>query len=589
MNLEPAILLILNSVPRYIDVTSMLLDCLFRHMTSKNWILGHEIITLNVQHAMNKIVSKGVISNLSIVVECQQINQTIRDTVKNYFPNEIKKIQKPGPKLSITPPSNQQQVPVVSGNVSLSPPPIPVVLSPQSKSPPSPFSEVSLPITTTQKSMDIFKTKTLPSHYENLLNSFGQEMKVEHLEKILDLLERETDQEIISKLGKIYFHFNSIFIGEYMSVILSFEFKCENPKNHQDRILSKDSFLKFIFGRIQRDPKDSFELFLKSMMKFEPSIGYRILLNDLTNKIDVLEIVDLLDISFNVSTNPTELYSWFLKKRISLDEENVFLNDLRIFSEENISLLVSFLPLILKYFKMYSIGSIPFYLNLISNSNPILLEKILNLVSTNRVKEFIGSNNILKFISNLKEFDFYEKEFFWNLFLAERFDSLEVDEFLDTLLKNEQDPSIKIIPFLAGMMPNYDSFKLLMISKSSNGFSSNLISHYLKNFNVEMLNHLISLLKELTINPSTNGIIIQNVILNLLTIKIISTNQQSDLFNSDVEIKKWIVKLKEFNLLVDKIDLILEEFSNKRKIEELEDEPMRRNSLNKKRKIQETE
>jgi hypothetical protein len=156
-------------------------------------------------------------------------------------------------------------------------------------------------------------------------------------------------------------------------------------------------------------------------------------------------------------------------------------------------------------------------------------------------------------------------------------------------LKNEQDPSVKIIQFISGMMPNYDSFKLLMISKSSNGFSSNLISNYLKNFNVEMLNHLISLLKELTINPSTNEIIIQNVISNLLSIKIISTNQNLDLFNSDIEIKKWVVKLKEFNLLMDKIDLILEEFSNKRKIEELEDKPMRRNSLNKKRKIQEIE
>jgi hypothetical protein len=298
-----------------------------------------------------------------------------------------------------------------------------VVFSFLLKSPPSPFSEVNPPITTQLKSIEIFKSK-LPSNYENVLNQFSQEMKIEHLESLLDLLEKENDQEIISKLG------------EYMSVILSFEFNCENPKIHQDRILSKDSFLKFIFERIQqRDSKDSFELFLKFMMKFEPSIGYRMLLNDLMNKRDILDVVDLLEVNINFTNLQTDLYTWFLRKRVqvNMDEENLFLNDLRIFSEENVSLLVSFLPLILRHFKMYSVGSIPFYLHLISNANPLLLEKILNLVSTNRIKEFIGSTSILKFISNLKEFDFYEKEFFWNLFLVEKYDSLDVDEFLDTL------------------------------------------------------------------------------------------------------------------------------------------------------------
>eukprot|EP01080_Neovahlkampfia_damariscottae_P005589 gene5589-9405_t len=543
MNLEPAMLLIVHSTnPKVYDVTSMLLDCLFRHMTAKNWIQSHEIVTSNVQRAIKQLIAKNVVSSLSVIMDCQLINQTIRDTVRNFFPNELKK--QALPKIQTSGLQNKS----------------PIKKSPISPNKPTP---------------EIFKPKIanisiFEPHMTNLAEAIATGKTHESMGKIFEIMEKENNQETVIQLG------------EYFARVFAAEFKNEDVNLHKEKLL-KSHNLSILFKRIEvnlqsKEKNSIYENLLKSMSKHEPSIGYRLLCFCFLKSNKISSILDLFDIKFSLEFIQKEidmkLYHWFLSSRKTdkLSEEEVFLNDIRVFSDDNISLVISFLPIIIKTFESYCKGSIQFFYFIISNCNPIQLNLILNLIQTKRIT-LIGDGNISKFITSSQQWDYFEKEAFWNIFVSEENPELEFDEFLELLVKSEKEPNFQLISYLSKFIPNYESVKCLMISKSENLFHSTLMLNFLKNEQIleTLLSNIISLLKELTINPSTDPKIIQNFIGNFLTIQNALSGSNSKLFENQ-EIKKWLLKLKEFNLSIENIDFILSEFNqmNKRKIDKME-------------------
>ncbi|KAH7836852.1 hypothetical protein Vadar_006422 [Vaccinium darrowii] len=81
MNIEPAILLIMNSIPKYIDMTHTLLEFLLLLMDNCD-VERKDIINHGVLSAFSMLVRRGVVQSLDVVVNCDAISPLLRQRLR---------------------------------------------------------------------------------------------------------------------------------------------------------------------------------------------------------------------------------------------------------------------------------------------------------------------------------------------------------------------------------------------------------------------------------------------------------------------------------------------------------------------------
>ncbi|KAK4415154.1 Integrator complex subunit [Sesamum alatum] len=78
MNIEPAILLMVHSIPRYIDITHSLLEFLF--ILLDNYDLERkEIVSQGISTALHTLVSKGVVQSLDVLTSCNMLSPIFKE------------------------------------------------------------------------------------------------------------------------------------------------------------------------------------------------------------------------------------------------------------------------------------------------------------------------------------------------------------------------------------------------------------------------------------------------------------------------------------------------------------------------------
>ncbi|KAK4343246.1 hypothetical protein RND71_036340 [Anisodus tanguticus] len=78
MNIEPAILLMVNSIPKYMEVTHTLLEFLLIVVDNYD-IERKDIIIKGVSRALSTLVKKGVIGSLDVLIRCDIISKILRE------------------------------------------------------------------------------------------------------------------------------------------------------------------------------------------------------------------------------------------------------------------------------------------------------------------------------------------------------------------------------------------------------------------------------------------------------------------------------------------------------------------------------
>ncbi|KAI3444065.1 hypothetical protein Pfo_000730 [Paulownia fortunei] len=78
MNIEPAILLMVHSIPKYIDVTNSLLEFLF--ILLDNYDLERkEILLRGISTAFHTLVRKGVVHSLDVLTSCDMLSPILKE------------------------------------------------------------------------------------------------------------------------------------------------------------------------------------------------------------------------------------------------------------------------------------------------------------------------------------------------------------------------------------------------------------------------------------------------------------------------------------------------------------------------------
>ncbi|KAH0659377.1 hypothetical protein KY289_028125 [Solanum tuberosum] len=78
MNIEPAILLMVNSIPNYIEVTRTLLEFLLIVVDNYD-IERKEIVSKGVSTALSTLVKRGIVSSLDVLTRCDMITPVHRE------------------------------------------------------------------------------------------------------------------------------------------------------------------------------------------------------------------------------------------------------------------------------------------------------------------------------------------------------------------------------------------------------------------------------------------------------------------------------------------------------------------------------
>ncbi|XP_042501501.1 integrator complex subunit 3 homolog [Macadamia integrifolia] len=86
MNIEPAILLMVNSIPQYIDITSNLLEFLFLLMDNYD-VERKDVISQGVSAAFGNLVRKGVVHSLDALTSCNELSSLLKERLANIFPH----------------------------------------------------------------------------------------------------------------------------------------------------------------------------------------------------------------------------------------------------------------------------------------------------------------------------------------------------------------------------------------------------------------------------------------------------------------------------------------------------------------------
>ncbi|KAL6966564.1 hypothetical protein U1Q18_032343 [Sarracenia purpurea var. burkii] len=84
MNIEPAMLLIVNSLPKYIDMTRTLLEFLFLLMENYH-VEKNDIINRGVLSAFNTLVRKGVVHSIDILINCDALSPFLKQRLGGLF------------------------------------------------------------------------------------------------------------------------------------------------------------------------------------------------------------------------------------------------------------------------------------------------------------------------------------------------------------------------------------------------------------------------------------------------------------------------------------------------------------------------
>lgn len=87
MNIEPALLLMAYSIPRYIDVTHTLLEFLFLLVDNYD-VNHHDIIVKGVLSSFSVLVKKGVIRSLDVLTCCDSLSPILRKRLGSFLPGK---------------------------------------------------------------------------------------------------------------------------------------------------------------------------------------------------------------------------------------------------------------------------------------------------------------------------------------------------------------------------------------------------------------------------------------------------------------------------------------------------------------------
>lgn len=85
MNIEPAILLMVHSIPKYVDMTHSLLEFLFLLVENYDPI-RRDLVQKGVTASIDILVGKGVVRSLEPLSACHLVSPALREKLNLYFP-----------------------------------------------------------------------------------------------------------------------------------------------------------------------------------------------------------------------------------------------------------------------------------------------------------------------------------------------------------------------------------------------------------------------------------------------------------------------------------------------------------------------
>ncbi|KAK9735954.1 hypothetical protein RND81_04G240700 [Saponaria officinalis] len=100
MNVEPAMLLMVNSIPKYVDLTNSLLEFLL--LLVENYDIDRKNVVLKgVSSALSMLVRKGVIASLDVLTTCNLLSPCVKKLLQNFM-QKVESVVLSEPQLSAT-------------------------------------------------------------------------------------------------------------------------------------------------------------------------------------------------------------------------------------------------------------------------------------------------------------------------------------------------------------------------------------------------------------------------------------------------------------------------------------------------------
>ncbi|KAG2383909.1 uncharacterized protein HKW66_Vig0256590 [Vigna angularis] len=81
MNIEPAVLLMVHSIPKYVDITHALLEFLL-HLVDSYDVERKSVLVKGVSSAFQLLVRKGVIRSLDVLISCHALHPALKERLK---------------------------------------------------------------------------------------------------------------------------------------------------------------------------------------------------------------------------------------------------------------------------------------------------------------------------------------------------------------------------------------------------------------------------------------------------------------------------------------------------------------------------
>ncbi|XP_010273207.1 PREDICTED: uncharacterized protein LOC104608818 [Nelumbo nucifera] len=86
MNIEPGILLMVNSIPKYVDMTHTLLEFLFLLVDNYD-VARKDVIVRGVSIAFGTLIRKGVVHSLDTLISCNALSPLLKERLVSIFPS----------------------------------------------------------------------------------------------------------------------------------------------------------------------------------------------------------------------------------------------------------------------------------------------------------------------------------------------------------------------------------------------------------------------------------------------------------------------------------------------------------------------
>ncbi|XP_058075407.1 uncharacterized protein LOC131223886 [Magnolia sinica] len=103
MNIEPAILLMVHSIPKYMDMTQTLLEFLFLLVDNYD-VTRKDIITRGVSASFSAIIRKGVVHSFEALTSCDSLSPLLKERLSTFLPNlESGIVREPSARLPLHP------------------------------------------------------------------------------------------------------------------------------------------------------------------------------------------------------------------------------------------------------------------------------------------------------------------------------------------------------------------------------------------------------------------------------------------------------------------------------------------------------